>query len=219
MESSEKRKLTDLINEFYFDLLDCDIEYDKKALLQAIAQVESSYGVNNIPRFEPSYYIDGYYYKVSTEVQNYVSKYGKHASCSYSSFQIMFPTACELGYTGTPQDLGKDEIAIQWVIKFINNRILRKKPQGLEDIFDAYNSGNFKDKYIPERYIKKATRWYDHYVLLHEKYVLEQLKKEEENTIVLYDDISFKYKQLMEFKRENTIKRFFRKLIFWRYEW
>jgi hypothetical protein len=132
------------------------------SLLQTLALKESNYGSNNVPRYEPSYGPGGPYYNV-THVQRLYSKYGKDSCCSYSSFQIMFITAWELGYKGTPDKLAQDDIAIEFVIKMINQRIMKYGPINLDKIFDAYNSGSFKDKYIPREYISEAKHYYKYF--------------------------------------------------------
>lgn len=129
-------------------------------LLQAIAMQESTYGQNNNPRFEPAYAPGGLYYK-ATHVKNLYEKYGRDAACSWSSFQIMFITAFELGYREKPSDLKHDSIAIHWIIKYIEKRIFRFDPDKLEQIFDAYNSGSFRDKNIPKEYITNCLRYYE----------------------------------------------------------
>lgn len=139
-------------------------EIDSVALLKAIAMRESTYSSNNKPRFEAAFFKGGYYYKHSENLQNKVNLYGQLASCSYSSFQIMYITANELGFNGKPNELNNDEIAIEYVIKLINKRIINKNPKDIRDIFDAYNSGNFKDKNIPFDYIKYCLNWYNRFI-------------------------------------------------------
>jgi hypothetical protein len=208
------KKLKDLINVNYPKLLECkNFIYDKKALLCALAQVESSFGRHNVPRFESHYYRGGHYYRKSQEIRDMVSLYDKDASCSYSSFQIMFPTARELGYRGVPTDLNKDNVAIYWVIKFINIRIMKKEPRKLEDIFDAYNSGNFKDDIIPVDYIKKAVGWYNFYVEENKKEILETMKEYKAEINYVEDIIKFKDSQKIEYKKLNWFKKF---INFWR---
>lgn len=73
----------------------------------------------------------------------------------------MFVTAVELGFNGSPLDLWKDEIAIKWVIKLINERIIGRGAKTLEEIADAYNSGNFRDSIVPEKYIADLKRHYE----------------------------------------------------------
>jgi len=128
---------------------------DGEILLKSIATVESSYGLNNIPKYEKAYDRGGIYYNTTLGM-----KYGAWAACSYSSWQIMFPTATELGFTGTPIDLCNDAIAIYWVIEYIKKRALDKGATKIQEIYDAFNSGSFRDKFIPTDYIGKCTDAY-----------------------------------------------------------
>lgn len=139
------------------------VDEDPTALLRTIAMLESSYGYNNVPRFEPAYYVGGFLYQRSEELRKLVAKYNKAASCSYSSFQIMYSTACELGYVGIPTNL-TDNVAIEYCVKYINNRIIKYGPDDIGDFFDAYNSGNFKDNIIPAKYIQNGMEWYKYFV-------------------------------------------------------
>lgn len=128
---------------------------DGELCLKALATVESSYGLNNIPRYEKAYDRGGTYYNAALSM-----KYGAWAACSYSSWQIMFPTAVELGFSGSPEDLNCDAIAIYWVMQYIEKRILNKGCTRLQDLFDAYNSGTFRDTNVPQQYIAKCTDAY-----------------------------------------------------------
>lgn len=128
---------------------------DGELCLKAIATVESSYGLNNVPKYEKAYDRGGIYYNATLGM-----KYGAWAACSYSSWQIMFPTAYELGFQGTPQDLCNDAIAVYWVCMLIEKRILDKGATTLQELFDGYNSGSFRDKFIPQDYIAKGVDAY-----------------------------------------------------------
>ena len=158
------QKLNDLIESKAKSLKNTDFNFDKVAFLKALAMCESSFSRNNVPRFEPLYFKDGFYYRKSPLVRDLVEKFDRDAACSYSSFQILFVTAFEFGFKGNPSELKDDSIALPIVITFINKRIIRFKPNRIEDMFDAYNSGNFKDNIIPEAYINKAMTWYNYYL-------------------------------------------------------
>lgn len=134
-----------------------------KPLLKAIAKIESSFGSMNIPKHEKAFDNGGAYF--NTEQRERWLRWGAWAACSYSSWQIMYPTACELGFDKapwqrSPGDLNDDAVAIIWVIEFIKKRILSKGAQDLRQVFDAYNSGTFKDFIVPTDYIEKATKYY-----------------------------------------------------------
>src|SRR3990172_8801782 len=80
--------------------------------LSALSMCESSGGIHRVPRFEPGYGPSGKYYN-----RDLYAKWGAWACCSYSSFQILFTTATELGYTGNPVELHlKDEVTIVGVL-------------------------------------------------------------------------------------------------------
>lgn len=140
--------------------LHCPTHIDGAILLMAIASVESSSGTYNIPRYEPAYGYKGYYYRRAQHVRDLWWKYGDHAACSYSSWQIMFPTAYELGFPGKPYELISDAVAVPWIVKFINKRIFDKGATSLREIGDAYNSGSFADQHVPEDYIRKLQQAY-----------------------------------------------------------
>ena len=157
--------LKELAAEWGFKI-HCHDDVDGAKLLIAIAQVESSGGTNAIPRHEQAYSIGGYYYRNAKHVRVLFKEWGDWAACSYSSWQIMFITATELGYTGTPIDLRKDHIAIPYVVKYLNVRAFdkesfKKDPRSsLDKAADAYNSGSYADKNIPEDYIAKVKAAY-----------------------------------------------------------
>jgi len=109
--------------------------------LSALSMCESSGGIHRVPRFEPGYGPSGKYYN-----RDLYAKWGAWACCSYSSFQILFTTATELGYTGNPVELHlKDEVAIVYTKKYFERRVFPKtiKFITLGNAADAYNSGSF----------------------------------------------------------------------------
>lgn len=130
-------------------------------LLWAIATIESSAGKLNVPKHESAYAPGGHYYKRSPEVRALWNRWGDWAACSYSSFQILFIVATELGFEGSPIDLWYDEEACPVVVTFLNERIIKRSPSNLEDIADAYNSGTFRDQHVPLDYIEKFLKAYD----------------------------------------------------------
>lgn len=128
---------------------------DPVCLLASLAEIESAFGLLAIPKHEKAYDWGGTYFNRALW-----SKWGSWAACSYSSFQIMFPAAVELGFSGSPMDLWDDEIAIHWVIDFIQKRILDKGASTLEQFADAYNSGSCKDAFVPTEYITRFVASY-----------------------------------------------------------
>jgi hypothetical protein len=130
-------------------------------LLGALAEVESSFGEANRARFEKIYSWGNRYF--SAEQMDRWHRWGDIACCSYSSFQIMYPTACELGFDHSPWDrnpteLFDDQVAILFVLAFIQKRMVGVHTVG--DFADAWNTGSFKDSNVPHEYIVKFTQSY-----------------------------------------------------------
>lgn len=161
-----KAGLEKLINETSF-MLQPQLKFaSAKGVLYALSVVESSYGSNRHPRFEKSYAPLGNLYNGSQEQKDRFAIHGALACCSYSSFQIMHATACELGFdiapwARSPMDLQSDEVAVFYVIEFIKNRIIAKGATKLEQIPDAYNTGNFKDSIFNPSYVKDFVTAYN----------------------------------------------------------
>lgn len=132
-----------------------------EAYLAATAQVESGFGKYNVPKYEKAYDLGGRYGNVE-----YWRKYGSHYACSYSSFQIMYPVAVELGFTSSPYELADDNTAILWVIELFRKRGLREKLSSVDQMADFYNSGSAKDAIRPAKYIADIKY---HYSLFCEK--------------------------------------------------
>lgn len=132
------------------------------ALLMAITGLESSFGQRRLfVKMEPGYAPGGHYYKKSQEVRGLWYTYGCLAASSYGSFQIMFVTARELGFTGHPIDLQKDENCAYWASVLIRRRIMGSQGAStLTQVLDAYNSGNSRDRIVPADYIAKGHRLY-----------------------------------------------------------
>lgn len=129
---------------------------DGECLLRAIAMNESAFGTYNVPKHEKAYDLGGVYGNKSLW-----AKYGAWAACSYSSWQIMYPTALELGFNGSPADLWRDGTAIYYVVELILRRGIRKGATTVDQLFDMYNSGSFKDGIIPQVYIDKGVLNYN----------------------------------------------------------
>lgn len=111
------------------------------ALLGALAENESSFGANAIPKYEKQFDYGGRFY-----ARELCKKWGAWAACSYGSFQIMYPVAVELGFdpNRSPAELWDDEVGIHWVIEYINRRIIDRGAASLRDFAAAYNGGNPK---------------------------------------------------------------------------
>jgi len=132
-----------------------------QCILWALYHCEKYNSRNRVPRFEKAYAPSGYYYTRSPEVRKEYEIWGRDAACSYSNFQILYITACELGYDGPPLALDRDSIAIPFVTWLLNIRIFKKGAKTPEEVADAYNSGSYKDAIEPLAYEAKFRRRYD----------------------------------------------------------
>lgn len=129
---------------------------DPALLLLALCAVESSGGFNNQRRVEPAYRPGGRYCD-----QALYDQYGDDAAASWGPLQVMYVTAHELGYQGTPSELGEPSEGVRMAVKLINRRIVGRGAATLEQIADAYNSGSFRDRIVPQEYILKVRQAYD----------------------------------------------------------
>ena len=133
---------------------------DAGALLGAIAHCESASGLQReYGRREPAYAKGGRYYV--RHVIDLHKQYGDFVPLSYGSWQVLFIAAWELGYKDHPSELLMDDISLPWVIKFINIRAFDRGASTPKDVFDTYNSGNYKDDIVPFDYISKAMDFYN----------------------------------------------------------
>jgi hypothetical protein len=132
---------------------------DPVRVLKALAWKESTYGQNTTPLKEPAYLPGGRYFTPEQAARH--KKYGVAAAKSYSSFQILYPTACELGFSGTPTDLDDDREAIRWVVELLNRRVFgRDHAMTIEEVGDCYNSGR-KGGFLPAKYMQELRGYYD----------------------------------------------------------
>lgn len=132
-------------------------EVDAACLLWALAGVESSYGRDRlVARIEPSYQPRGVMYVRSPLVRARWAEYGALAACSWGTWQMMAPTAWELGFTGDPWRLVENEVLAPLVVRYVASR----QPRTLPQVFDAYNSGSCRDRIVPEAYIHRGLAAY-----------------------------------------------------------
>lgn len=134
---------------------------DRGRFLWALAAVETSWGKNNIPRHENAYDKGGLYAMKSQNLRQELSLYGPLAACSYGPWQMLYITAKEHGFVGHPIELWKASISIEFVIRYFNEEIAAGA-ECLEDLADAWNSGNFKDANKPMAYILQLKDFYTH---------------------------------------------------------
>lgn len=126
-------------------------------LLWALNMVEGSGQKKVKSRHEPNFY--NKYLKGKKAWTEHEKKYGAEAiASSYGPWQIMYPTAVQLGYKGTPSALADAKVSLPLVQKMVGN--LSKKFGGdLEKVFSAYNAGEGGVGTNPE-YVKKALENY-----------------------------------------------------------
>lgn len=128
--------------------------YTLDEIAQAVAMVESSGGKNVKSRYEPGFqrrYLQG-----KQEWEKLAAKYGwQPVSSSHGKWQIMFPTAVELGFTGSPEQLADEATNRQYFEKKFQRDY--KKTGDLRKTFLRYNGGGdptYPDKvmrYLPKK--------------------------------------------------------------------
>jgi hypothetical protein len=133
---------------------------EPRVMLAAFSLNESSGGYNNKPRYEPAYGPGGKYYK-GLQATLY-DLYGKMASSSVSSFQLMYVIFREFGFAYSPDQASNDKNAVPIVVKYFNNRIFKNnEPNFLGMAGDAYNSGNWRDYIVPIDYMNRLLKNYN----------------------------------------------------------
>lgn len=137
-------------------------QIDIGKLLNAIKQVESSGGVDKRDRYESGVekQLINRYDQLKTNTKKAIDEYGyKRVATSYGSWQILASTAYDLGHTGTPEDLRKEEISKPLVEKLIRNLINSTRTNKIEDVISAYNAGLGGVGTNPN-YIDKVLKYY-----------------------------------------------------------
>lgn len=125
-------------------------------LLWALAGNESSFGANCTPRFEPSYYTDGAYYRHSARVRELVALYDREGASSFGPWQLLL-----VNTKLTPAQMADPEMACQATVEFINRYIISlQRASTLSQIADAYNSGSWRDLHVPEGYVSRLEAHY-----------------------------------------------------------
>lgn len=137
------------------------------AIVMAICSVESNFGKDDGPRFEPTYSRSSIYFSKDKLLQSGHSIYGDHCAHSYGPFQIMWYNAALLGYPLelSPSNLWSPVISLPFVIEYLN-KCPKYGAQTALDIFAQYNGGwgILTRKQMPDRvirYIKKASLAYE----------------------------------------------------------
>lgn len=136
-------------------------ELNPKALLWALAGNESSYGEFGIPRFEKAYAPGGQYFSRSTFLQTHWQRWGDMVACSYGPLQLMFENTRYHCPRYTPADLIDGyELCMAASVTFLNKFIGQQDPRQIKHIFDAWNTGNWKDGNIPWLYVDLGMKRY-----------------------------------------------------------
>ena len=137
------------------------IDIDK--LLYSIKQIESSGRVNKRSRYEAGVDRDlrKRFNKLGHNLQNALRKYGfQRVATSYGPYQILASTAYDLGYTGTPENLGNEDLSKQYVMDLVQKIINSSRTERVEDVISAYNAGLGRIGRNPE-YVKKVMNHYN----------------------------------------------------------
>ena len=163
-------RLSPLIDAQAPDLIDTGL-FNRRVLLHTIAEVESGHGeYGQAIRHEAGYCYGSHLYRGpnGADLRAASQKWGCLAHSSFSSWQIMYIACREMGFDdGDPIALRNDFVALPWVVKYINRRILSKHPRiTVENFADAYNSGRPDDDIIPAEYIAKFTHAYTKWLMV-----------------------------------------------------
>ncbi len=134
------------------------------AFLVALSGCETSFGRNNIPRFELGYSKSSLAYKRSILLQEGYELYGDLCAQSYGPHQILWIVARELGYSlqSSPLNLTSGVISIPYVIAHLN-RFGGFGAKTIEDYAASYNAGPGilkNGKEYPKAYVKKLIGFY-----------------------------------------------------------
>jgi hypothetical protein len=156
----DKDLLKQLIREYAPQLHVQDTDIDPERCLAALLSNESNFGKNTKPRVEKVYLPGGKYSKTALVKKAY-KEYGESAASSLGPWQIMYVTALELGFKGSPDELAEPENNLEMVIKYLNKRALDKGVMTMSQVADCFNSGNAFDSVKPTGYIRKAIMAYN----------------------------------------------------------
>jgi len=144
----------------YSPLLKVPEILDPFKVMLAIAAVESGgadpkfAGHNCGPRFEASYYINGYTYLRSVGVRALVAKYDKLGASSFGPWQMMLVNFRDRN----PDDLLTNlDFCAQDFVAFFNSYVNHQHPTSLDEIGEIWNAGH-KTSDIP--YTTKLQRAY-----------------------------------------------------------
>ena len=147
-------------------------DVNRERLLAALCMKETRGWQNRQPNFEPAYYKGGAYFnaerfnRVGLLADPILKDFmGLLSACSFGPFQMMYPVACELGFTEFPLELADPRINIEFAIRYINARCIpfvtaKKAEDIVAQVADGYNSGNPVDRRVPQIYIDEVLAYY-----------------------------------------------------------
>jgi len=111
---------------------------DGVQLLWAMSGVESSFGENCQPRFEPAYFTGGHYGS-HLPMPALIASLGRAAACSYGPWQIMF---CDAPPSYSPSSFDFIQACAQATVPDLNRKLRMFRPQTLAQIGDCWNAGH-----------------------------------------------------------------------------
>ena len=150
--------------------LKCPATINPRAILAAITYSETSWGRRyKAALFEPAYYRGGKFYR--DHVKGLVAEYESLAACSWGPWQILFVAARETGFNGDPWDLVDPGTSAAAVVTLLNRRCFNTwatapTPELVapastpEQVFDMWNSGSWRDRFVPGDYVKAQMEGY-----------------------------------------------------------
>jgi hypothetical protein len=127
---------------------------DLNMLKQSIAEIETSSGMNNKPRFEPNFLKKYGNNGLMPKLRNL---YGdKAASSSYGQYQIMLVVAWENGFEFSPDELSKD-VNNEKVYNKIISKIITKVGNDLIKIGQKYNGSKTYGEKLKKIYERRKS--------------------------------------------------------------
>jgi hypothetical protein len=150
--------------------LACPDTINARALLAAITYPETDWGRRyKAALFEQAYYRGGKFYR--DHVKTLVAEYESLASCSWGAWQILFVAARETGYQGDPWGLVDPATCCAAVVTLLNKRCFNNWVSATDpalvgpastpaQCFDFWNSGSWRDRFIPGDYVATGLEGY-----------------------------------------------------------
>lgn len=112
---------------------------EDRKILWALNQQEASGRSVVESRFEPDFYKR--YLKDNSLFTAAEIKFGMEAiSSSYGPWQIMYTTAVEMGYRGSPKELAKASVSLPYVLRYIE-KLKGYFDGNVQQVLSAYNAG------------------------------------------------------------------------------